>query len=381
MATQSVDVIVVGLGGMGSAAAWRLARRGQRVLGLEQFGPAHARGSSHGSTRMIRQAYFEDPAYVPLLLRSYELWEELSRTVGQPLIHDTGGLMIGLPTSSTVAGTLRSAQTWDLPHETLDAAQTTALFPTLTLSPEEMAVYEPAAGWVPPEQTVRAHLDLARAAGADLRFDTAVLDWEVDAGGVRVRTRTDVHRGSRLVLSVGPWAPRLLQRLRVPLLVERQVQHWFRPAGGISAFSSGHPVYIWECADGVQFYGFPATGDPPDGVKVAFFRRGAPADPDTLDTQVHPDEIADMRAYLHGRVPGLSGDYLRGEPCLYTTTPDQHFVIDTMPEHPEVVVVGGFSGHGFKFVPVVGELVAELLLDGKPSLPLDLFSLRRWESA
>ena len=381
MSTDSWDVIVVGLGGMGAAAAWQLAKRGQRVLGIEQFEEAHGKGSSHGSTRMIRQAYFEDPAYVPLLLRSYELWDELGSAVGRPMIFRTGGLMIGQRSSAPVAGALASAAAWGLPHELLDPAAVARRWPTLRLAPTEQAFYEANAGWVRPERTVQAHLDLARAAGAVLMTDTPALGWDVVGDGVEVRTPSGLHRAGRLVLCVGAWAPHLLARLGLPLVVERQIQHWFAPVAGTGAFGGDHPVYIWECDDGVQFYGFPATDGPAGGVKVAFFRRGGPADPDAFDTSVSVAEVEDMRSYVRDRVPALDAPYLRGEPCLYTTTPDEDFVIDTVPDHPQVVVAGGFSGHGFKFTPVVGELLAQLVVGGQPGLPLEPFRMTRFVDA
>jgi len=375
----SHDVIVAGLGGMGSAAAWHLARRGQRVLGIEQFGVAHDRGSSHGATRMIRQAYFEDPAYVPLLLRSYELWDDLTGRAGHPMIHRTGGLMIGAPASTAVVGALASARAFDLPHELLDSAQVRRRFPTLSPETDEVAFFETNAGWVRPEDTVRVHLELARSAGAELLFDTPVLDWDVTGDGVVVSTQGGVHRAERLVVTAGSWAPKLLQRFGLPLAVERQVQHWYTPAAGLGAFTD-HPVYIWEDADGVQFYGFPAVDGPTGGAKVAFFRRGRPTDPDDLDTSVSATEIAEMTAWVRNRVPGLAGAHLRAEPCMYTNTPDQHFVIDHLPGHPEVVLAAGFSGHGFKFVPVVGQLLADLSIDQSSPLPHQLFSMTRFTS-
>lgn len=374
------DVVVIGLGGMGSAAAWHLASRGQRVLGIEQFGVGHDRGSSHGLTRMIRQAYFEDPAYVPLLLRAYELWDDLGRRAGRPMIHRTGGLMIGEPGSTAVVGALASAQAFDLPHAVLDSTEIRHRYPTLTPGPTEVAFYEANAGWVRPEDTVRAHLELARSAGAELRLHTRVVDWDLTGDGVVVTTPDATHRAARLVITAGAWAPALLDRFALPLVVERQVQHWYAPAAGLAAFTD-HPVYIWEDPEGVQFYGFPAVDGPDGGVKVAFFRRGRPTAPDQLDTSVSAAEIAEMTAWVRDRVPGLAGTHLRAEPCLYTNTPDQDFVIDRMPGHPEVVLAAGFSGHGFKFVPVVGELLADLSLEGASPLPHDLFSMDRFPAS
>jgi sarcosine oxidase len=371
------DVIVIGLGGMGSAAAAHLAARGQRVLGLERFGSAHDRGSSHGGSRIIRQSYFEDPAYVPLLLRAYELWEELGDASGTDPITLTGGVYLGRPDSPTVAGSLRAAREWDLPHEVLDAPEIRRRFPTLSPDDDEVALYETAAGFVRPELTVSAHLTLAGRWSAELHFDEPVLDWSVTAdGGVRVTTAAGSYTAGRLVICPGAWAPELLAELAVPFVVERQVMHWFRPTGGVEPFTE-HPVYIHEAADGTQIYGFPAIDGPDGGAKVAFFRRGSATTPETIDRVVYPEEVAAMTEHLRGVLPTLPGRHLTAVTCMYTTTPDHHFVIAAHPEHEQVTVACGFSGHGFKFVPVVGEILADLATDGSTRHPIDLFDPRR----
>jgi sarcosine oxidase len=373
----SHDVIVIGLGGMGSAAAAHLAARGQRVLGLERFGPAHDRGSSHGGSRIIRQPYFEDPAYVPLLLRAYELWDRLGADSGTDLLTLTGGVYLGRPDSATVAGSLRAAREWDLPHELLGAAEIRRRFPTLSPDDDEVALYETAAGFVRPELTVSAHLALAGRRDAELHFDEPVLDWSVTAdGGVRVTTAAASYTAGRLVICPGAWAPELLADLGVSFTVERQVMHWFRPTGGVGPFT-GHPVYIHEAADGTQIYGFPAIDGPDGGAKVAFFRRGSVTTPETIDRVVHPEEVVAMTEHLRGVLPTLLGRHLTAVPCMCTTTPDHHFVIAAHPEHEQVTVACGFSGHGFKFVPVVGEILADLAIDGRTRHPIDLFDPRR----
>jgi sarcosine oxidase len=377
---STYDVIVLGLGGMGSAAAAHLAERGQRVLGLEQFTPAHDRGSSHGESRIIRQAYFEDPAYVPLLLRSYQLWEELDRDRPGTLTI-TGGLMIGRPDSLTVAGSIASARQWDLPYELLDTAQLRSRFPVLTPDDATVALYEPRAGFVRPEQTVLAHLDRAAAHGAQLHFDERVLSWRAHAdaeGGVTVQTAKGSYTAGSLVIAPGAWAPRLLPEFAPSLTVERQVLFWFAPTDGIERFRAPQfPVFVWEDPSGTQLYGFPAYGDPADGVKIAFFRNGSPAEPDTLDREIRPAEVERMRGYLTARIPTLPGRHLRGLACMYTTTPDENFVLAKHPRHPQVTVAAGFSGHGFKFVPVVGEIVADLVIDGATRHPIELFAPAR----
>ncbi len=374
------DVIVLGLGGMGSAAAHHLAARGARVLGLERFGPAHNRGSSHGGSRIIRQSYFEGAEYVPLLLRSYELFERLERETGRDLMLLCGGLMLGRPDSTTVTGSLRSATVWDLPHEMLNAAELRRRFPTFTPADDEVALFEARAGLVRPEATVAAQLELATRAGAELRFEEPATDWaELPGGaGVRVRTPAGSYTAGHLVICPGAWAPGLLADLGVPFTVERQIMHWFQPTGGTDPYAPDrHPIYIWEEHDGTQVYGFPAIDGPDGGAKVAFFRRGSACTPDTIDRTVHPEEIADMAEHAGRRLPSLPGRPLHAATCMYTTTSDEHFVIAPHPAHQSVTVACGFSGHGFKFVPVVGEVLADLALTGTTDHPIELFHPRR----
>src|SRR5689334_3347588 len=255
---------------MGSAAAAHLAARGQRVLGLERFGPAHDQGASHGGSRITRQSYFEDPAYVPLLLRAYELWEALERDSGRDLMDLCGGLMLGAPDSLTVAGSRRSSEQWGLPHEILDAAEIRRRFPNLRPQSHEIALYERKAGLVRPEETVRANLDLAAAAGADLRFEEPVQSWTAGSDDVTVRTARGTYSAGALVICPGPWAPSLLADLGVQFSVQRQAQFWFQPVGGVEAYQPDRqPIFIWEGPPGTQAYGFPALDGPSGGVKVA----------------------------------------------------------------------------------------------------------------
>ncbi|MGW2346538.1 N-methyl-L-tryptophan oxidase [Streptomyces sp. NPDC001661] len=376
------DVIVVGLGAMGSATAHRLARSGQRVLGLEQFAPAHALGSSHGGSRIYRQAYAEGADYVPLLLRAREGWDELSGLSGQNLFLPTGGLMIGRPDTALVSGTLHSAHAWELEHEVLSADDVARRFPTFRLAHDEVAVHENAAGVVRPELTVRACLDLAVGQGAELRFNEPVTDWQsLDTGGAVVTTRAGRYRAERLVLTPGAWAPGILAG-RVPLSVERRVMHWFQPIGGTDAFAPHrHPVHVWDdgTAEG-EFYGFPALDGPAGGVKVAFHGQGGPADPDELDRAVRADEIERMREALRTRLPALRGTHLRAAACMYVNTRDEHFVINAHPDYENVVMACGFSGHGFKFVPVVAEILSDLAVRGTTEHPIGLFDPHRLDA-
>ncbi|MCV7281021.1 N-methyl-L-tryptophan oxidase [Mycolicibacterium flavescens] len=361
---------------MGSAAAYHLAARGQRVLGLEKFTPAHDRGSSHGGSRIIRQSYFEDPAYVPLLLRAYELWDELAATSGRDVYRITGGLFIGPPDCLTVSGSLRASRQWDLPHDVLDATEIRTRFPTFTPAPTDIALYEAQAGFARPELTVQAHIDLAEAAGATLRFGEEVLDWSGDTGGVTVRTAETSYRAGQLVICPGAWAPQLLAEFGIPITVERQVLYWLDPVGGTAPFVE-HPIFIEENPDGMQIYGFPAIDGARGGVKVAFFRKGVVCTPETIDRTVYDHEIAEMRSRAADLLPALDGPCVHTATCMYSNTPDQHFVIARHPDSVNVTVACGFSGHGFKFVPVVGEILADLATTGETSHPIALFDPKR----
>lgn len=376
------DVIVIGLGGMGSAAAYQLAARGQRVLGLERHTPAHDLGSSHGRSRIIRQAYFEDPAYVPLLLRAYELWRQLEHDSGQDLLTITGGLMIGPPDSEIVTGSLRSAEEHDLPHEMLDAAEISRRFPPLQPPPGIVALYESKAGLLCPEAAVRAHLERTAQLGARLHFEEPVLTWKVALSGrVEVTTAQGSYESERLIIAPGAWAPEILTSLGLPLTVQRQVMYWFDPLGGVEPFlPERFPIYIWECKDKAYFYGFPACDGLTNGVKVALHTGGTPCAPETIEREVRETEIERMRAYVAPRIPALNSRCLNTITCMYTNTPDSHFVIAQHPEHPQVAIAAGFSGHGFKFASVVGEILADLTIEGATGHPTALFSPQRFVS-
>ncbi|MFJ2397243.1 N-methyl-L-tryptophan oxidase [Streptomyces sp. NPDC087843] len=378
--SHSYDVIVIGLGGMGSAAACHIAARGQRVLGLERFGPAHSLGASHGGSRIYRQSYAEGPEYVPLLLRARELWDRLGVDADTEVFTQTGGIVVGHADSPMVAGSLHSAREWGLAHELLDAAEIRSRFSTFSPADDDIAFYERQAGVVRPELTVAAHLRLAERRGAELRFNEPATRWEaLPGGGVRVITGGGTATADRLVIAPGAWAHRLLPDLSVPLRVERRATYWFSPKGGVAPFGiSHHPVYVWETSGGGEMYGFPALDGADGGVKVGFHYGGAAADPDHLDREVHPAEVEEMQVFLRSRIPALAaGRFLRGTVCTYTLTPDEHFVVSSHPELSQVIVACGFSGHGFKFVPVIGEILADLAIDGTTHHPISLFDASR----
>lgn len=374
------DVIVLGLGGMGSAAARHLARRGVRVLGLERFTPAHDLGSSHGDTRIVRMAYFEKPDYVPLLKRSYELWDELARDVGYEVFVRTGALMIGAPESAVVAGTLASVRRWDLPHEILDRAAMAARYPQFGLRDAEIAVREDDAGYVDPEEVVRAHLRLAERDGAELRFAVPVVGWSQDDEGVTVDLGGESIRAAKLVIAAGAWTPTVVPQLNIPMRIGRRVMHYMRPVADTADFAADRfPVYIFQTGPGDEIYGFPLVGASTAGVKVGFHHRGQDVDPDLVDRFVSAAEETEMRELLAERIPGLAGAHVQAKVCLYTLTPDEHFVIDLVPgTRGRVCVAAGFSGHGFKFTPVVGEILADLALTGATTLPVGFLGAGRF---
>ncbi|MEP7179240.1 MAG: N-methyl-L-tryptophan oxidase [Pseudonocardiales bacterium] len=377
---DTYDVIVLGLGGMGSAAARHLAGRGVSVLGLEQFTPAHTLGASHGDSRIVRKAYFEHPDYVPLLLRTYRLWDQLGADIGRPLFARTGALMIGAADSAVVTGTLASAQRWGLEHQMLDRAAMQHRYPQFSLHSDEVAVFEKDAGYVRPEDVVRAHLDLARRDGAQLRFGVKVTDWHLDGDDVLVEFDGGRARAGRLVLAAGAWTGSLAPDLGIPLRVGRRIMHFLRPADPTQYEAERFPVYIFQTDPADVIYGCPRVGDPADGVKVGFHYRGGDTDPDLIDRAVSRAESQQMRDVLAERIPGLA-DYVEARVCMYTLTPDEHFVIDLLPASAgRVAVAAGFSGHGFKFTPVVGEILADLALTGTTAHPIDFLRASRFPS-
>jgi sarcosine oxidase len=377
---REYDVIVAGLGAMGSAATYHLAASGRRVLGLDRFRPPHDFGSSHGRTRIIREAYFEHTLYVPLVRRAYELWAELERRSGRQLLLQTGGLMIGPPGGVLVSGARRSAEEHGLRHEILSAAEVRKRFPACRPSDDMVAVWEPRAGILFPELAIQTHLELAARNKAELRFDEAVLRWEREGSLLRVITATNSYYARRLVLSAGAWMNSLLPDLKLPLWIERQVLCWFEPAFQPEMFQPEKcPIFILEHAPSRFFYGFPDLGD---GVKAAIHHEGERTQADELRREVDEQEDTEvLKGLLRQFVPGAAGRLLSATVCMYTNTPDAHFILGHHPMVPEIVIASPCSGHGFKFSPVIGALVATLLSDRLPPFDLSLFKPERFAAA
>jgi sarcosine oxidase len=368
------DVLIAGLGAMGSSAAYHLGRRGVRVCGFDRFSPPHAMGSSHGQTRIIREAYFEDPVYVPMVQRAYELWRELEREAATPLLLQTGGLMIGAPDSQLVCGAKASAEQYGLEHEVLGCSDVSRRFPALKPERNMVAVYEARAGILFPEECVAAHLSRARGCGAQLHFDEPVLSWQAGAHGVSVRTEKGSYRADQLIVTAGAWVGQLLADLEPPLAVERQVAFWFDPNSSRDHFSAANcPVHLWQFDDGRFAYGFPDLGS---GVKIAWHQQGIRGTPDSLTRGVSAQEVEDIRSVLRRFLPDADGGFRSAVACLYTNTPDEHFWIDRHPLHANVLVASPCSGHGFKFASVIGEILADLATRGSASFDLSVFRTR-----
>lgn len=389
--TNHYDIIVLGVGAMGSAALDQLtqpnnAPQPRRILGIEQFTIGHALGSSHGGSRIIRQSYFEHPDYVPLLRRAYEHWENLNTYWTQthnhaPLLHLTGGLYISPAESPTYTGALRSAQLHNLPHQTLDATTIRTQFPHLTPQPGQLGLLETAAGYVVPEATIAAQTTRARENGVEILEQTSVT--HIQPGHpLTITTTRGTFTADQLIITAGAWAPKILRELRIPLVVERQVMYWLQPRDPdtMRHFTTS-PIYIHEAAASGTIYGFPAIDGPAGGCKVAFHRVGGEADPDHLDRTITDAELQTLRRRLESTLPALAtGTLVQAKACMYTTTPDEHFVIgrDVRRGYEGVVFACGFSGHGFKFVPVIGEMLARMVLERTEDCGVPMFSPTRF---
>jgi sarcosine oxidase len=367
------DAIVAGLGAHGSAAAYQLAKRGQSVLGFERFARGHTLASFGGLSRIIRLSYYEHPSYVPLLKRAWDLWRELERDSGESLLTQTGGLYMGPPDGELVSGSLASARTHDLEHELLDDAQLRQRYPVFAVDRDWVGVFDVQAGWLAPERSVETHLRMAERHGATLRFTEPVERWERDGEGVRVVTARGDYRARRLVITAGAWLSRLLPELAPHLWVERNVLFWFEPRGELDAFAR-LPVYIIEDTDRL-YYGFPY--DPANGLKMAGLHFGDRVDPDTVDREPSATDEERVRAWLRRRMPLANGERRRAQVCLYTNSPDGHFIIDR--EGP-VAYASACSGHGFKFASAVGEILADLTISGRSSLDIAFLSSDRLAS-
>jgi len=369
---------VIGLGGMGSAALANVAMRGASVVGLEQFERGHAYGSSSGRSRLIRKAYFEHENYVPLLLRAYEAWHHTEKLAGVRLFHKTSLLLAARPESEMLRGARRSASRHDLAVEYLTAKDMHDRFPMVRPLRDEVGILEPDGGFIAAEASVRAYLHLAQAHGAQLRFSTRVTGWTQRAtGGVEIALSGGSKiEASRLIVCAGPWWRALGETPAMPIRLQRNVQVWFEPES--DAFSIGScPAFMLDREElPHRMYGFPDYGF---GVKAAFHGLGPEFDrPEELDRAIGPNDVEPLRLALSAWMPGAAANFVEAKACTYSWTPDEHFVVGLHPTDAGVVVAGGFSGHGFKFVSVMGEVLADLALDGGTHFDLSFLSPNRF---
>ncbi len=369
------DVIVVGLGAMGSAALYHLARRGQRVLGLEAYSPGHQLGSWHGESRIIRLAYYEHPDYVPLLQRAYQLWSALEREADVSLLTLSGGLMIGAPDSSVVSGALASARQHGLEHAVLSSAEVREQYPALRLAEHEVALWEPRAGYLRPERCVDTHVRLGVAAGAEVCYETPVRAWHASDAGVQIQTSSRYWTARQVVFTCGARMSAVLGDAIPAVRAERIPLFWLQPSQP-ELFAAGRlPVYLWETGPGAHVYGFPHVEWP--GVKVARHHSGDMCDPDDVNRTVTLEDEHRLRSVLAERLPSLNGPIVSSLICLYENSPDEHFLIDRLADQPNVVYAAGFSGHGFKFSSVVGEILADLVTRGEATSHADFLRASR----
>jgi sarcosine oxidase len=356
---ERYDVVVVGVGGMGSAALYHLACRGKRVLGLERFDVPHEHGSSHGLTRIIRQAYFEHPSYVPLVRRAYELWRELEAEAGEQLLRITGAVEGG---PKIFEGAVRSSIEHALPYEELDGAEVSRRFPAYRLPDDLRVVYQRDGGFVLPERCILAHVTGARARGAEVRTRERVLEWSTRADGVRVRTDRGEVEADRLVLTAGAYSQDVARLAPGMVVAQRQVLGWLEPVRPELFAPDRFPVFNLALEEG-HVYGFPIHGVP--GFKLGYYDyEGARGEPDSMRRETTAEDEIPLRRFAERYFPDGAGPVLDLKTCLFELSPDEHFLIDRHPETELAVVGAGFSGHGFKFASVVGEILADLALDG-----------------
>ncbi len=373
---MNYDAIIIGLGGMGSATASALSRRGLRVLGLEQFPRGHALGSSHGHTRIIRTAYYEHPDYVPLCRSAFAAWHDLEQRAGRHLLTQCPCLNLGLESGELIRGVSAAAAQHRLEVERLGAAQLRARYPQFRFDDDVVGVVESASGFLYVDDCVRTLQDDAIAHGAELRFGEPVHEWKVVSHAVAVRTAWETLSAARLIVTAGPWARAVLTDLKLPLTVMRQVPMWFQPTQPEKFRRDRFPIYIADLP-GAAVYGLPMID--PRGIKVAL-HYGAPelAGANEVNRDVTDDDEVPVRHFLNQHLSDTVGPRTHAAVCIYTLTPDRHFIIDRHPEHQAVAIAAGFSGHGFKFTPIVGEVLADLAMNIKSPHQVGMFQLKRF---
>jgi sarcosine oxidase len=369
------DHIVIGVGSMGSATCYQLARRGRSVLGLEQFSIPHELGSHAGESRIIRKAYYEHPDYIPLLLRAYENWNELMERSGKTLYHKTG-LLYAAPKGHQLIRNIRNAA------DKFGIPLLSNISSSFSLPDNFETLFEPDAGFVEPENTIRTLVKHAIDLGAEIHEREEVLGWTMDSNGTMVvSTNISEYSCNKLVITSGAWSGKIIPGIKGRLRVTRQVLAWFKPAQHDRFSEQDFPCWMvaTDHQDGV-YYGFPITSSHPGALKLAYHWPGAETEPDKVERLVSQADVDDLEGFLKNYLPAGFGNIESTKVCLYSNSPDEHFVIDNLPGMGEKVCVAwGFSGHGFKFVPVVGEILADLAMYHRTALPINFLNASRFE--
>lgn len=385
MRSTHYDVIVAGTGSMGAAALYYLAAAGQRTLGLEQSTHIpHENGSHTGQSRIIRKAYFEHPAYIPLLQRAYTNWRKLEERTGEQLYHPCGLIYTGPSTHPVIRSVKAAAAAYNIPLQTVQASHQLDAFP---LHKNEEIFLEPDAGFLLPEKSIRVFLEEAMKHDAELRTGEALLRFEKEGNMIRVETTRSVYHTRKLIISAGAWTRQLIPQTVLPLQVTRQVIAWVVPDQPEQYTPDRFPC--WLAAGHEQpgaWYGFPyLAGEKfpgPSGMKLALHHPGDPTDPDQVNREISEKEIRELLETARQYFVPAGFRFLEAKTCLYTNTPDEHFIIDHLPGYGAGVIIGSAcSGHGFKFASVVGEILAELAIHGKTNLPVEFLRLHRFRSS
>lgn len=370
------DVAIIGAGTMGSAAAYHLTKRGKRVIVFEKFHVVHDSGSHSGRTRIIRHAYFESPDYVPLVLRADQLWQEIESITGTRLLIRTGGLDMGLPDSTLVAGAIRACKEHRLKYEVVDAKEIRKRWPQFKIPDSWVACYDPQAGFLLVDRCIRSHVDLATEAGAVVKENEEIRSFHPVESGITLQTSSGKYTAARAIVCAGAWTEHLLKELQLPLVVKRKALAWFRPKDPNQFTPERFPVFLAELPEGV-LYGFPLHDS--FTVKIANHHTyGDAVDPDHVDRNFHENDVAEVKTFVRNFLPALTDEIEEGKICLYTLTPDTDFILDFHPEFRNVILAAGFSGHGFKFATVIGEILADLAIDGSTRHPISRFRIDRF---
>jgi len=369
------DVAIIGAGAAGSAAAYHLSKTGKKILVLDRFNPPHNLGSSHGQSRIIREAYFESPAYVPLVQQAYQLWYQLEKESDKKLLLKTGGLMLGAHDTKVVQGAMRSAIEHHLPYEYLNNDEIRKRFPGFNPTEETVAVYEQNAGILFPEECIKTNLELSKNKNTDFCFNEVVSKINSNNKEVEITTNRDKYRATKIIVTAGAWLNELFPELHLPLTVTRQVLFWFkcRKEDAKKYSPENFPIYIWQEKEKI-FYGFPDLGE---GIKIAIHHDGKTTTADTIDRNVYKEEVNEISAIVKTYL-GINATLNSSAVCMYTNTPDEDFIIDYHPLYKNIIIASPCSGHGFKFSSAIGKLLCEMALEEPLNFDILVFNIKRF---